>query len=94
MRMGKVDLAGMQFRKAAKLDPRNFDTNHNLGEFYVRSGKVAAAVPFLAQAQKIDPSSYDNGYDLSLAYVLTGQARRCPAVGARSVEKKEHRGTA
>jgi tetratricopeptide (TPR) repeat protein len=73
MRLGKVDLAGLQFKKAAELDPTNFDTNHNLGEYYVRSGKVAAAVPFLVQAQKIDPSSYDNGYDLSLAYVLTGQ---------------------
>ena len=73
MRLGKVDLAGLQFKKAAELDPANFDTNHNLGEFYVRSGKVPAAIPFLAQAQKINPSSYDNGYDLSLAYVLTGR---------------------
>lgn len=73
MRLGKVDLAGLEFRKAAELDPGNFDTNHNLGEFYVRSGKVAAAVPFLGQAQKIAPSSYDNGYDLALAYVLTGR---------------------
>ena len=75
MRLGKVDLAGLQFKKAAELDPANFDTNHNLGEFYVRSGKVPAAIPFLAQAQKIDPASYDNGYDLSLAYVLTGRLK-------------------
>jgi len=73
IRLGKVDLAGLQFKKAAELDPANFDPNHNLGEFYVRSGKVPAAIPFLAQAQKINPSSYDNGYDLSLAYVLTGR---------------------
>ena len=54
-------------------NPENFDTNHNLGEFYVHSGKVAEAAPFLEQAQQIDPSSYDNGYDLALAYVLTGR---------------------
>ncbi len=63
----------MEFQKAAELDPTNFDTNHNLGEFYVHSGKVAEATRYLGQAQKIDPSSYDNGYDLSLAYVLTGR---------------------
>ena len=58
-----------QFRKAVELDPRNFDTNHNLGEAYVRSGKIADAVPFLEKAQQINPSSYDNGYDLSLVYI-------------------------
>ena len=73
MRLGKVGLAGVEFRKAVELDPKNFDTNHNLGEFYVHSGKVAEATRYLGQAQKIDPSSYDNGYDLSLADVLTGR---------------------
>jgi tetratricopeptide (TPR) repeat protein len=72
-RMGKLDLAEVEFKKAIKLEPRNFDANHNLGELYARSGKVAAASPFLEQAQRIDPSSYDNGYDLALAYILTGR---------------------
>lgn len=88
MRLGKVDLAGLQFRKAAELDSTNFDTNHNLGEYYVRSGKVAAAVPFLAQAQKIDASSYDNGYDLSLAYVLTGKLTDARQVVQDLLKKK------
>ncbi len=73
MRLGKHDLAEVQFRKAVEIEPRNFDANHNLGESYVRSGKVAKAAPFLEQAQRIDPSSYDNGYDLALAYILTGR---------------------
>jgi tetratricopeptide (TPR) repeat protein len=73
MRLGKVELAGVEFRKAVELEPGNFDTNHNLGEFYIRSGKVAEAAPFLGQAQKINPSSYDNGYDLALAYLLTAK---------------------
>src|SRR5713101_359457 len=72
-RLGKQDLAEVQFKKALELEPRNFDANHNLGESYVRSGKVAKAAPFLEQAQRIDPSSYDNGYDLALAYLLTGR---------------------
>jgi len=73
VRVGKLELAGAQFRKAAELDPTNFDTNHNLGEFYVQARKLAEAVPFLELAQKVNPASYDNGYDLSLAYILTGR---------------------
>jgi len=73
VRMGKIDLAGVEFRKAVEIDPGNYDTNHNLGEFYVQSRKLAEAARFLEQAQKINPSSYDNGYDLSLAYLLTNQ---------------------
>jgi tetratricopeptide (TPR) repeat protein len=54
---------------AIKLEPRNYDANHNLGELYVHAGKIATAVSFLEQAQRINPASYDNGYDLSLAYL-------------------------
>src|SRR5207253_11387063 len=36
-RLAKLDLATEQFKKAVDLDPRNFDTNHNLGEAYIRS---------------------------------------------------------
>lgn len=72
-RMGKLDLAAVEFRKAIKLEPRNFDANHNLGELYARSGKAAEAVPFLEQAQRINPSSYENGYDLTLTYILAGR---------------------
>jgi len=74
VRLGKLELAGDQFKKAAELEPQNFDTNHNLGEFYVKSKQIDAAVPSLERAQRLEPSSYDNGYDLSLAYLLTGRA--------------------
>src|SRR6266404_4853889 len=70
-RVGKLDLAEAEFKKAIKLEPGNFDANHNLGELYARSGKVRDATPFLEQAHRVDASSYDNGYDLALAYVLT-----------------------
>ncbi len=72
-RLGKLDLAAVEFRKAIKLEPRNFDANHNLGELYARSGKAAEAAPFLEQAQRINPSSYENGYDLALTYILAGR---------------------
>ena len=79
VRLGKLEGAQAQLKKAVVLEPRSFDANHNLGELYVRIGILPDAIPFLQQAQQISPSSYDNGYDLSLAYLLTGrpaQARR------------------
>ncbi len=68
-----MDLAQEQFAKAAELEPDNYETNHNLGEIYVRRGMVAKALPYLEKAQRLNPASYDNGYDLSLAYMLTGR---------------------
>jgi len=73
MHLGKLAPAEAEFRKAVSLSPRDFEANHDLGEFYVHAGKLAEAASFLAQAQRIDPASYDNGYDLSLAYLLTGR---------------------
>ena len=42
----KAELAGEQFRKALALEPKSYDANHNLGEFYIQTGKVAEAQPF------------------------------------------------
>nr|WP_251106673.1 tetratricopeptide repeat protein [Alloacidobacterium dinghuense] len=69
---GKPELAEEQFRKALDLEPRDYDANHNLGEFYIQSKKITDAIPLLEKAQQARPS-YDNGYDLALAYLLTGQ---------------------
>ena len=52
MRLGKAELAGVQFTKAVELEPRNYDTNHNLGEFYIRAGKVAKPLPFSSGLRK------------------------------------------
>src|SRR5580658_2084287 len=69
---GKNELAGEQFRKALELEPKDYDANHNLGEFYIQAGKIAEAIPLLERAQSISPS-YDNGYDLTQADLLTGR---------------------
>src|SRR5215467_7654507 len=45
-RLGKSELALEQFKKAAEIDPQNFDTNHNLGEYYIHTGQIAKAIPF------------------------------------------------
>lgn len=73
VRLGKPQLAEAEFKKAVELDPKNYNTNHNLGEFYVQAGNIAQGATFLERAQRIKPESYDNGYDLSLAYLETGR---------------------
>lgn len=64
--------AESEFKKAAESAPQNYETNHNLGEFYISEGKLAAAIPYLAKAQQITPSALNNGYDLALAQIKTG----------------------
>jgi tetratricopeptide (TPR) repeat protein len=45
------------------------DSNHRLGEYYLKQGRIAAGIPYLEKAQAIDPSDYTNSYDLALAYL-------------------------
>jgi len=62
-----------QFRSVVESEPRSYDANHNLGEFYIQTGKLANAIPFLERAQGVNPSAYSNGYDLALAYERSGK---------------------
>lgn len=67
--------AESEFKQAAQLKPQDYNTNHNLGEFYIHTGRLALAIPPLAKAQQVNPSSYTNGYDLALAEIRTGKYR-------------------
>jgi tetratricopeptide (TPR) repeat protein len=69
----RSDEAEVQFKKAVELTPNGYDTNHNLGEFYIQSGNIPSAIPFLKRAQESDPSAYNNGYDLALALEDAGR---------------------
>jgi len=69
----RLDEAETQFKKVVELTPHGYDSNHNLGEFYIQTGKIASAIPFLERAQEADPSAYNNGYDLALALEQTGK---------------------
>ena len=73
LRLQKTREAEQQFREAERLEPRGYDPNHNLGEFYIQAGDLASAIPFLRRAQEIEPTAYNNGYDLALAYERTGK---------------------
>jgi tetratricopeptide (TPR) repeat protein len=70
------DQAEIQFKKIAQLEPKSYDANHNLGEFYIQTARIADAIPFLTRAQEIDPAAYNNGYDLALALEQTGQLEK------------------
>ena len=72
-RLGKQDLAEVQFRKAVETRTAELRRQPQSGRVLCPLGKNREGRPFLEQAQQIDPSSYDNGYDLALAYVLTGR---------------------
>ncbi len=71
VKLHKLTPAELEFKEAQALEPTSYDTNHNLGEFYIAAGKLPKGVPFLEKAYQIKPDAYDNGYDLALAYVET-----------------------
>jgi tetratricopeptide (TPR) repeat protein len=73
LRLKKTGEAEKQFREAQALEPGSYDTNHNLGEFYIQAGDIASAIPSLKRAQEIQPSAYNNSYDLALAYERSGR---------------------
>jgi tetratricopeptide (TPR) repeat protein len=59
-------------KRAAEDNPRSFEANHRLGEFYLQLGRLKAGIPYLEKAQRLNPAHYVNGYDLALAYLETG----------------------
>lgn len=53
-RIGENDKAEAHYRRAEELDPKNGDTNNNLGVFLCRIGKVDQALPYFEKATR-DP---------------------------------------
>jgi len=69
-RLGKIDLAEAQFKKAAELDPKS--TTPTTISAKLTFARTACQSPTVSRAgTEINPASYDNGYDLALAYLLT-----------------------
>jgi tetratricopeptide (TPR) repeat protein len=58
-----------KLKQAVDANPRSFEANHNLGEFYIQVGKLTHAVPYLEKAYHLDPSHQANAYDLALVYL-------------------------
>jgi tetratricopeptide (TPR) repeat protein len=58
-------------REALRADPESFDTNHQLGEYYLSIGNLKGGIPYLEKAQQLKPGDGPNGYDLAQAYLET-----------------------
>lgn len=71
--------AEREFLAAVRLEPTQYDPNHDLGEFYLATGKLSSAIPYLQKAQLANPSSIANGHDLVLAEIKTGRFREAKA---------------
>ena len=68
-----------ELRAALANAPTGFDSNHQLGVFYLNSRRYAEAIPLLESAYRIDPANEENLYDLGRAYEGAGdlpQARK------------------
>jgi tetratricopeptide (TPR) repeat protein len=75
-------------------DPRSFDANRQLGEFYFHSKKYREAIPLFEAAYRINPGDHDNAYDLALAYKGSGDYPRAKEQAGRlllQVDKAELR---
>ncbi len=59
-------------RQEAERNPKSFDANHLLGEYYIKQKNFSSAVVYLGRAYWIDSSVYDNAYDLALSQLLAG----------------------
>lgn len=62
-------------RSALQQSPRSFQTNADLGRFYLEVGRYSDAVAPLQTAYAIDPNERRNEYDLALALSRSGQAQ-------------------
>jgi tetratricopeptide (TPR) repeat protein len=68
-------------RAALAKSPGKFDTNRELGDFYLHAGKYQEAVPLLQTAYQIDPKNEANEFDLALALKGSGDfAKACAHV--------------
>ncbi|HTA87292.1 MAG TPA: tetratricopeptide repeat protein [Silvibacterium sp.] len=61
-----------KLRAALAGAPGSFETNHQLGEFYLHAGRYRESIPLLQAAFQIDPANAGNAYDLALAYKQNG----------------------
>ena len=65
-----------ELRAALANAPAGFDSNHQLGVFYLNSRRYADAIPLLENAYKAEPSNQGNQYDLGWAYEGAGDLPR------------------
>jgi tetratricopeptide (TPR) repeat protein len=72
--------AAMQFRMAAKWNPRHEGLNYNLGLAYYKSESYKDAVPALEAELKVDPTSIPIKQLLGLSYFMTDEFAKASAL--------------
>jgi tetratricopeptide (TPR) repeat protein len=65
-----------ELKNALSRNPRSFEANHELGEFYLGSQRYSEAIPLLEAANQISAGNYSNLYDLARAYEASGNFAR------------------
>jgi tetratricopeptide (TPR) repeat protein len=74
---GHDALASESALRAALLrSPRDFEANHELGEFYFHAEKYREAIPPLQAAYQIKPGDHANAFQLALAFKAGGEFAR------------------
>ncbi|NYF51777.1 carboxypeptidase regulatory-like domain-containing protein [Tunturiibacter gelidoferens] len=62
-----------KLRSDLEHSPGNFEANHKLGEFYLRTGRYGESLAPLQNASRINPENLKNQYDLIQAYDRSGR---------------------
>ncbi len=68
VRLGRVKLAALCYRRALQLNPHSPSPHMNLGLLYLGQQKLALALTYLAHAVDLDPQSAHLHYYLGLAH--------------------------
>jgi tetratricopeptide (TPR) repeat protein len=78
-----------RLHEAFQADPNSFDTNHQLGEYYLSLGNPRGGIPFLEKAQELKPGDYSNGNDLAVAYLETKSLAKAQNLLQELIRRKD-----
>jgi tetratricopeptide (TPR) repeat protein len=87
---GEFKRAESSLRAALVSAPGKFETNHELGELYLRAGRFQESIEPLETAYKIDPTNFENEYDLALALKGNGDSAQAREHVQRLLARKEN----
>lgn len=76
-------------REALRADPESFDTNHQLGEYYLSIENPQGGIPYLEKAQELKPGDCPNGYDLARAYLETKSLVKAQLLLQRLIHRQD-----
>jgi len=75
-RSNDVGASENQLRKALASDPKGFQTNRQLGIFYLNAGRYRDSIAPLETAHAIDAANHENAFDLAYALKEVGDFSR------------------